>query len=256
VISTKAMVFGVLSVALFGCGPAKKAVHPKNSTASAAIKVASYSAADLLAAFKEAYGQPAPFNEPTGTSLPDESGVEQPEFKIYNPDALIDVAPNVVALVVKGIIADGCHACTGDVSLFYLTHKDGHFDIVGRWPAFAGQQEFGGAASWTLHRNLTKFPAILFHNGGGGMGCAYEGVDIVELTPTKPILRARNIWTKEDYEEPAYHKNVHLTGNIRTEGDGHLLRVDYTGTEKFTVTYSEGNSGEQTVYSGHPAPSC
>lgn len=207
-----------------------------------------YTAADLLTAFKEAYGQPAPVETTDDTD----------QKTIYNPAALVDITPEIVALIVKGEIPDGCHACSGSDSIFYLRHTGKSFELLGRWPNIGGQAEYGHAADWTQRNDLTKYPALFFTSSGGGMGCDITSSDIVELTPSRPILRAQNVITELEYTPGEGEKTPaqSLKGVLSTTGPNHTLQVIYTGTEKFTLEFFLDGDKWEPNPTTHAAPSC
>ena len=207
-----------------------------------------YTAADLLTAFKEAYGQPAP------VETADQNG----EKTVYNPAALIDITPEIVALIAKGEIPDGCHACAGSDSIFYMRHTGKSFELLGKWPSIAGQAEFGHAADWSQRNDLTKYPALMFTRGGGGQGCYSKGFDLVELTPSRPILRAENVITESEYVPGEGEKTParKINGIVSMNGPDHSLEVVYTGTDHFAEEFFLDGDKWEPNPTKHAAPEC
>jgi hypothetical protein len=238
------LVLGVMTVLLAGCQRQQQAQAPVEKPPA---QPTVYTAADLLTAFKAAYGQPVP------VQATDQNG----DTVVYNPAALIDITPEIAALIVKGEIPDGCHACTGADSIFYMRHEGKAFELLGKWPDIAGAAGYGQAADWTTRSDLTKYPALLFTSSDGGQGCSTTGSDILELTPSRPILRAQNVVTQLDYQPHEDETDSkHLKGVMSAQGPNHALRVTYTGSETFTLDYDPQGDTWTPNPTGHAAPSC
>jgi len=236
------------SLMVTGCHRQETAKSAQPQGKEPPAESAKYTAADLLTAFKEAYGQPAPVEMTDGNG----------STTVYNPASLIDITPEIVALIVKGEIPDGCHACSGSDSIFYLRRTGQSFELLGKWPNLAGQAEFGHAANWSTRDDLTPYPSLFFTSSGGGMGCSITSSDIVELTPSRPILRAENVLTDLEYVPGEEDKTParKLKGVISTSGPDHTLQVAYTGTEHFTLEYFLYGDKWEPDPTKHPAPTC
>ena len=195
-----------------------------------------YGAADLLTAYKAIAG------EPVSQEGQDSGQADSGDQTVSEPVTMVDVAPPVVALLVKNTIPNGCHACSGDYSIFYVKKDGSAFDVLGKWPNIGGQGEFGNAADWVQRTDLSTYPAIMFKGTGMGQGCEMTAADIVELTPTRPIVRAKGVVLSMDYDGGSQGDagRKHEVGQItRGKSDG-VFNLTYKGTATFNATIIPG----------------
>lgn len=91
------------------------------------------------------------------------------------------------ALLTKREIKDGCHACTGDIGVYYLEQSGRAIVVKARYPEAVKGWGWGAAPEFSITDNFTRHPAIYSEGGGGGQGYFCSGSTLVELTPSGPV---------------------------------------------------------------------
>jgi hypothetical protein len=182
----------------------------------------------LERAFQAAYGAPAPY-----TTI-DDSG----DHVTYSPQAIEEVAPGVVALIAKGEIDNGCRACGGALSIFYLKHDAAGFSRLGSWPDIAGKGEFGKALPWTIRTDLDNGPTLVTTRQQMDPACSATLQELITLTPKAPVKIATVVVATALASETAGGVGSHVEGKIAPLERGQRFVVELTGTDPVRQVYT------------------
>jgi hypothetical protein len=239
-------------VLLSACGKPTTVQKVEEPAAGGVPKVEAISrdnGADLLLAFKSAFGQPAPY---TQTS---EDGSEL----VFAPAAFVNLQPGIVALISKAEIPDGCHACSGHLSIHYLRHQNGQYEVLGAWPDVGGLGPYGKAANWSLRSDLDAVPTLVAISEDGGQGCSGSQADLIALTPTGPKVRAKAVLLASEYDgggESSATPSFKYEGTIGGIERGKSFYVNFTGSKNISTKYTSYENGGEYYASGDVPPSC
>ena len=229
----------LLVLALAGCGPS--AGKTPAQAAPAAVK-----ASDLDRAFQAAFGA-----APPALRVVARDGETETTLR-YRPARLVELGDRV-ALVSEGQ-TDGCHGCYGSLAVHYLRRAPGGgFRLIGAWPELVDGTSFGAPPDWKLRTDLFPAPAIEASGGGTWQGCTIAKADFVELTPEKPVVRARQVltaWTTDVTDEAA------LEGKARPLRPGQSFAMDYEGAGRLTVEYRRTGEVYAPVGAQAALPDC
>lgn len=235
------LIAGAVLLALVGCKkPEPAAVGPEP------LPPATPAPAPLTAAeaFRLAFGAPPPAKR--SGKLP---GYDNDQDLTYSPGKLIPVGDQV-ALVSTAVNASDCHACSGALAIHYFRRDATAWSVSASAPEIVAGNGFGQPPGWRLRTDLGPGQWIQTDFGWTGQGYTCNSVDLIELTPDGPMLRAASI--------PVHYDNA---GAVMDESeaerqDGTLswadgkLRVTYTGKRAGIAEY-ELVGGKFVRRSGH-----
>jgi len=175
----------------------------------------------MFEAFRVAFGKPAPY------TTVDDSG----DHVTYSPQALVDVAPGVAALISKSEIADRCQACAGALSIDYLQRGGAGFTRAGTWPGIAGKGRYGEPLPWTIRTDLNDGPTLVTRNDQKQTGCSSMLEELITLTPKGPVkiatvVTATAIEPTPDFPTPGDHEVGKVVPVVR----GQSFAVVLSGT--------------------------
>lgn len=229
----------LLVLALAGCGrPADKAV--------AAPTTVTKTASDLERAFQAAFGSAVPAVRVVARDGDTETTLR------YRPAMLVDLGDRT-ALISEGR-TEGCHGCYGALAVHYLYRlPGGGFRLVGAWPEIVDGTSFGAPPDWKLRTDLFPAAAIEATGGGTWQGCTVAKAAFVELTPERPVLRARDVltaWTTDTTDEAP------LEGKARPLRPGRSFAMDYEGAGRLTVEYRRMGETYRPVGTQAALPEC
>jgi hypothetical protein len=215
--STGQVAFIIALAALCSCGP-----HPAPHKPSAAQ-------AAELDAFTVAFGRPAPY------ATLDESG----DRVTYVPQALVDVAPGVIALISKGEVAERCKACAGALTIDYLKRGgSAGFSRLGSWPGFAGRGHWGQALPWTVRSDIDNGPTLVTREDQKDAGCSATLEELVTLTPKGPVKIATVVTATAFAPEPGDKTGgPSVSGKIVPIVRGQSFAVVLTGSQSSRQVY-------------------
>jgi len=104
-----------------------------------------------------------------------------------SPAKLIEL-PFGPVLLTSTEIADGCHACTGSVGVYYLERRGNLFVVKGKWPDAVHGWGWGAPPSdWSITDKFTSYPAIYAEGGYTGQGYSCGSATLTELLPDGPV---------------------------------------------------------------------
>ncbi len=176
----------------------------------------------MFQAFAVAFGKPAPY------ATLDDGG----DRVVYSPQALIDVAPTVVALVSKGELPGGCEACAGALTIHYLKHGPLGFSRIRTWAGVGGRGRFGAVLPWTVRNDIDNGPTLVTREEVSERGCSATTEELITLTPKGPVkIAAIVISTVYTPTPDAPGASDHLSGKIEPIVRGERFAVVLTGTE-------------------------
>jgi hypothetical protein len=199
---------------------------------------------DLDAAFVAAFGAPAPVMRVVARN-------GEPVTLRYRPARLLDLGGRYALM--SEARSDGCRGCRGALSVHYLTRAGNRFQVVGAWPEFSDGGSFGEPPAWRIRDDLFSGPALESDVAGAWRGCALGYVDLFELTPTGPVVRARRVLMYYDDETRGERS---LRAVIRPEAKDRAFAVDYDGDGRRTVEYRPAGAVFVPVRAEPGLPSC
>lgn len=180
---------------------------------------------------------------PPAQSTGKEGGSETTQT--YRSGRLVPVQGDVYALVSEGHGGEG-HGATGSLAIHYLKRTPQGFERVGAWPALATGGSWGNPPEWAVRTDLMPGPAIVATGGGTWQGYSCEWADVVELTPTGPVLRADGLHLSYSSGGALGDAGESYEGTILPGRKGQAFRVDYD-TPDVTVTYAKVDDGYDPV---------
>ncbi|SER90284.1 SHOCT domain-containing protein [Sphingobium sp. YR768] len=126
------------------------------------------------------------FEAATSHRRPFVQTVEGEAFTI-TPVRIVDL-PFGPALIATREMKDGCHACTGFLSVYYLAEDQGKTVVRAAYPeAVSGWGWGSGPSDWDITNRFTANPAIYASGGYTGQGVTELSATITELRPEGPI---------------------------------------------------------------------
>jgi hypothetical protein len=235
------------ALALAGCGPRATAVPPAPAApppfVASVEPVTTANTAALNQAFEVAFGVAAPATVSVATG----SGKHQLQ---YLPAALIDLSPNLVALISNG---EGnftnyiCAACAGQVSVDYLRRTaNGGFAKLGHWDLEAVGVSFGLTAPWTLRTDLDDAPLMLFATDEAGQGCTSTMINLVALAPAGAIDAGQVVLNsgRQVLSGAGSPGDYQYAGKLTPIARGRSFAIDYSGARPLRVVFTKGADGK------------
>lgn len=237
-----------LAVALIlaGCQPQAAAVADETpSTGAAEDEVAAPELSVEQAearAFQAAWDAAAPVTA-SDPRLNDEEDGRWPEpipgqFE-FRESELIQLSTDLFALVSSGHAQGGGQTTRGALAFHYLSRTTDGFRRVGASPLFIAGGGAGQAPTFTVRRDLTPATAVVIHtrtqNGRGT--CTVS--QLVELTPSQPVLRATGIATGFE----ATNGQGNWEGALETGRSGRDFDVQYSGASDAEATWVFTDAG-------------
>jgi hypothetical protein len=159
-----------------------------------------------------------------------------------------------VALV-SGGWTDSCHGCAGALAIHYLQRTPQGFRLTGAWPEIAQGASFGEPPQWRLRAGLFPQTAIEARSGGTWQGCTVGVADLIELTPERPIVRARGVLLDYDNSGSGDEDNA-VHGELKARDIGRSFEADYTGARRLGVVYVRDGDAYQPDRNVPELPSC
>ncbi|HWE45617.1 MAG TPA: hypothetical protein VG407_06270 [Caulobacteraceae bacterium] len=203
-----------------------------------------YAAADLNKAFAAAFGAPAPADKVVTRD-------GQDAMLRYRPARLVSLG--TVTVLISEARTDGCHGCYGELAVHYLTRDGTGFKPAGAWPEISDGGSFGEPPNWSIRTDLFSGPALVVHAGGTWQGCTVDYADIIELTPDRPIVRARRVLMTYS-DDSADGRD--FDGSLRAVDKDRAFAVDYASAHKRTVDYVRSGEVYQAAHGAPGLPSC
>lgn len=243
-----------VAVVLAGChadtkkpAPAASSTAPAPTTtvsAPAPAAAPSDPAADLKQAFAAAYGSAAP-----AVRIVTRDG--QDTTLRYRPAKLIPLGS--VSALISLARTDGCHGCYGELAIHYLTRDGAGFKVVGAWPEISDGGSFGEPPDWTVRNDLFTGPAVVASAGGAWQGCTVAYADIIELTPDRPVMRAKRVLITYDDDN---NTDRGVDGTIKPVEKDRVFDVDYAGAHARTIRYKRAGDVFDASSGAPGLPSC
>lgn len=220
----------VAGLTLSACGEGG-AGKPATAPTPAAAPPAAVTPLAAAEAFRMAFGKAAPA---TRTVPRGEPGNE--ETLTYAPARLVPVG-DVMALVSTATNSSDCHACSGALAIHYFRREAGSWKLAGSWPEILDGNGFGEPPSWNIRTDLGRPAYLVSDTGWTGQGYTCAQTDLVELTPTAPVVRARGIPMHYDNAGVGTTPVINIDGRLDQGPDG-KLRVTFTGSTRGFVDYA------------------
>jgi hypothetical protein len=172
---------------------------------------------------------------------------------IYTPDRLIRLGDTLV--LVSRAETTPCHACYGALAIHYLQVTPQGLKVTGAWPELLGGSSNGAPPEIALRDDLFDGPALVASGGWTGQGCTMESQDLVELTPDRPVVRAKALlalYHLDDGPGPV----TTVRGAIRPGVRGRSFQIAYSGDRSGVVRYALAGDRYQPVGGPPRLPSC
>jgi hypothetical protein len=198
----------------------------------------------MYQAFEVAFGKPAPY------STIDDGG----DRIVYNPQALIDLQPGVVALISAKRIPRGCRSCGGALAINYLRRDPSGFSRLGAWADAGGQGVSGGVLPWTIRTDIDNGPTLVTRRDERRGDCSSTTDELITLAPKGPVKIATVVVATGYAPLPEDHGHPpHVSGAIVPIVRGERFAVVLSGTSSLRqvfrregdvfTTYSPGATG-------------
>lgn len=231
---------GALAVTLLallgGCGgsgaPAGNAGAAANQTQPAPSPTPSPTPAiarapedeQLAAGFRAVFGKPSPIDDAkTGETITAAKLVWQHDRAV---------------LITTTEIADGCHACSGSLGVYYLAPEGDGFRVTGRFPQAVTGNGFGGAPSeWRVTEKFEAVPVIYSESGWSGQGYTCSNFTLTELGADKPVEIASVPIYYDDRDTGADDAKGVVEGKMGRIEPGQSFTVNYSGALSFSETW-------------------
>lgn len=198
----------------------------------------------LQEAFTVAFGKPGPW-----ATLDDDG-----DHVVYTPQALIDVAPGVAALVARQEIPGGCKGCPGSLTIAYLKRGPTGFSRLKSWPEVGGRGAYGAALPWTIRTDLDDGPTLVTRDERKETGCSATMEELITLRPAGPVKIATLVTAMAYAPQPGEKTPPHLTSQIRPLVRGKSFAVVFTGTPSFRQVFKR--QGDVFTSYGPAAAGC
>ncbi|MBS0295015.1 MAG: hypothetical protein JSR45_01800 [Proteobacteria bacterium] len=246
----KAIAGAALTAALLAACDRKPAAPAAPDPVAAERQVAQAAAAtpELEAAFLAAFGQKSP-----ATRTVDREG--EKVTLVYRPLKLLTLGDRLV-LVAGGRVNEGCHLCVGSLAVAYLRKGATGFTAEGFWPEIADGETWGEPPMWRLREDLFPNPALEARGGGTQSGCTFEQADLIELTPEKPVVRARSILTGYDGSGEGEGRGRSIDATLKPLTPGKAFAVDYSGAVRTSVVWRRVGEAYAATGQYPPLPAC
>ena len=202
-------------------------------------------------AFQLAYQGDAPIERQMG-----EATYSFAPTEVEGASGLIPVE-GMLILVTDGFNLAETGTSSGLVSVHYFQREGEHLRPVGAWPNLSQAGSNGRISGANLRRDLLQDPTLMVKGGWMGQGCSVDFVELIELTPQAPILRASvqtgYSWTGQD-EDGNELPPTELSSTIIRTAKG--FKVVYTGEVSRTVEYVKRGDKYEPTTSVDDLPGC
>ena len=182
-------------------------------------------------AFRAAWGGPPPIERT-------ETHEGQTDVRTYRSGKLVPLGNARFALITGGQGSEG-HVHAGSLAVHYLTRTADGFERTGSWPGLLVSGTWGAPPDWSIRTDLTPSPTLVVEAGGTWQGYTCSWAHLVELTPTRPVIRVDQISTGYGSGGALGDAGESVEGRIIPGRKGETIRVQYTGDRTATVTYAK-----------------
>lgn len=182
-------------------------------------------------AFRAAWGAPPPIErrEVVGG---------QEDVRTYRSGQLVPLGAGRFAFLSSGEGGDA-HVNAGSLAIHYLSRNASGFRLEGSWPGFIVSGTFGQSPRWTVRHDIMPSPSLVVEGGGTWQGYSCGWADIVELTPSGPIVRAPNLRLSYGSGGALGDAGESFDGVIEPGVVGHTFLVRFSGDHEGTVTFAK-----------------
>ena len=115
-------------------------------------------------------------------------------MRTYRSGKLVPLGNARFALITGGQGSEG-HVHAGSLAVHYLTRTADGFERTGSWPGLLVSGTWGAPPDWSIRTDLTPSPTLVVEAGGTWQGYTCSWAHLVELTPTRPVIRVDQIST-------------------------------------------------------------
>ena len=213
---------------------------------------------------------------PTGADVQLKTNGTQELARYHFEPVAVVLIQGGAALISKGAMTDAAHVDSGVLAIHYLAEGPTGWRVAGGWPDFAETGSFGEIGSAKVRGDLFDGPAVQLEGGGTWQGCSLMVADLVELTPSRPTVRAKDVPTAYSLEDagadpvenattasapsavptPAGGQPGETEGKIVAVQRGRAFSVRYDGAYARTVTYQRQGDVFRPSANSAGLPSC
>ena len=151
----------------------------------------------------------------------------------FRSGEVVQLSTDLYALVSSGHVEGAGRATTGALAFHYLTRTDDGFRRLDVDPIFIAGGVSGQPPAFSIRRDLTPAPAVIINTRSEDGDGACVVSQIVELTPSHPVLRATAI--------PAAYAPTDGSGGwegaLATGRPGRDFAVQYSGASDARVEW-------------------
>ncbi len=250
---------GVLAVAAVGIGvlisrPMQQTVaNGPAGKATAAAAIQPSASASPLVELAPAAKLAAAFKAATGRTAAHAARIDGQPAKIV-PLRVLDL-PFGPVLLVSATLADGCHACSGAIGVYYLRQEGAAFTVVKKWPEAVKGWGWGAPPSdWSVTDKFTRFPAIYAEGGYTGQGITCDSATLTELRPEGPVLSDRIKLSFSNAGNVDAETGMTFTGDPALDLSGEIVNVAKDKSFEVRVSGDESFSERYVMRGGKFVP--
>lgn len=171
----------------------------------------------------------------------------------FRDGQVVQLGLNHYALISSGRAeGDPGHAQAGVLAIHYLTRTEEGFRRLDVDPLFIAGGSSGQPPAFELRPGLTPSPAIVIESGSTNQGQTCVVADVVELTPSHPVLRVEDIPLA--YEGGEADRN--WEGALAPGHLGRDFEVRYSGASDAEVAYVMTDIGVYRPAGAPDLPGC
>lgn len=165
----------------------------------------------------------------------------------FRDGQVVRLGTDLYALISSGYVAGARANAPGALAFHYLARTEGGFRRLDVNPIFIAGGIGGEPPSFTIRQDLTPTPAVVIDTAG-----ACQTTQIVELTPSHPVLRATAIPTARATQngEGAWE------GAIQPGRIGRDFEVQYSGASEGRATWVLTDMGTYRTSRQPRLPGC
>ncbi len=177
----------------------------------------------------------------------------------FSPAAIANLKDGRVALVSRGVEADGCQDCAWALAVHYLNARDNHLTVVGQWWDVLKPGALDQPPEAHIREDLFSRPAVQVEGDLRDRGCDQKTAALIAFEPAGPAVRARDLSTaRSNIPMGALRTGpqVDYDANIVADKTDKAFHIRYRGTSEGDVAYAPRANGTWAPSGGIRLPEC
>ena len=206
-------------------------------------------------AFRAAWDAAAPVtaSDPRAADEDDDLWPEPVEGSFeFREGQVVQLGTEMFAFISSGHVEGGGRSTPGALAVHYLRREGDGFRRVEVPPMFIAGGSSGQPPSFEIRLDLTPAPALVIESGMTNQGETCTVIDLIELTPSHPVIRALDI--PAAHEGPEAEDN--WTGELTAGRRGRDFSVQYAGASGARATWILTDIGTYRAQGQPRLPGC